>query len=110
MSKFIPWNSQPLDVWADRYAEGKFIDPAGRRTHYVERGHGKPVILIFGFNPDFHTWIKNLDQLAARFKVYAPDLWGQGYSARQPEGRSGVSDGAPHRSDTPHEPRRYLDP
>ena len=23
MSKFITWNSQPVDVWADRYAEGK---------------------------------------------------------------------------------------
>lgn len=84
MSEFIPWNSQPLDVWADRYAEGKFIDLAGRRTHFVERGQGKPVVLIHGFNLDSHTWIRNLDQLAARFKVYAPDLWGQGYSTRQP--------------------------
>jgi pimeloyl-ACP methyl ester carboxylesterase len=84
MSKFIPWNSQPLDVWADHYAEGNFIDLAGRRTHFVERGQGKPVILIHGFNLDSHTWIKNFDQLAARFKVFAPDLWGQGYSTRQP--------------------------
>jgi pimeloyl-ACP methyl ester carboxylesterase len=84
MNEFIPWNSQPLDVWADRYAEGNFIDLAGRRTHFVERGQGKPVVLIHGFNLDFHTWIRNLDQLAAQFKVYAPDLWGQGYSTRQP--------------------------
>ena len=84
MSKFIPWNSQPLDVWADHYAEGNFIDLAGHRTHFVERGQGKPVVLIHGWNLDSHTWIKNIDQLAARFKVYAPDLWGQGYSTRQP--------------------------
>jgi len=84
MSDFVRWNSQPLDVWADRYAEGKFIDLAGRRTHFIERGQGKPVVLIHGFNLDSHTWIRNLDQLAARFKVYAPDLWGQGYSTRQP--------------------------
>ena len=84
MSKFIPWNSQPLDVWADQYAEGEFIDLAGHKTHFIERGQGKPVVLVHGFNLDSHTWIKNIDHLAARFKVYAPDLWGQGYSTRQP--------------------------
>ena len=83
-TEFVAWNSQPLDDWAERYAKGKFIDLAGRRTHFVERGQGKPVILIHGFNLDLHTWTKNLDQLAARFRVYAPDLWGQGYSTRQP--------------------------
>lgn len=84
VSEFTPWNSQPLEVWRERYAEGSFIDLAGRRTHFVERGQGKPVVLIHGFNLDHNTWIKNLDQLAARFKVYAPDLWGQGFSTRQP--------------------------
>jgi len=84
MSEFIPWNSQPLDEWADRYAEGDFVDLGGWRTHFVERGQGKPVLLIHGFNLDLQTWIKNLDRLAAHFKVYAPDLWGQGYSTRQP--------------------------
>lgn len=84
MSKFIPWNSQSLDVWADRYAEGKFIDLEGHSTHFIERGKGKPVILIHGFNLDSYTWIRNLDKLAEHFKVYVPDLWGQGYSTREP--------------------------
>ena len=84
MTEFVAWNSRPLDEWAERYAKGKFIDLAGRQTHFVERGQGKPVILIHGFNLDLHTWTKNLDQVAERFKVYAPDLWGQGYSTRQP--------------------------
>lgn len=82
MRDFIPWDSQPLDVWTDRYAEGKFIELAGRRTHYVERGSGDPVLLIHGFNMDLNTWTKNLDQLAEEFKVFAIDLWGQGYSTR----------------------------
>ena len=84
MMDFTPWNSQPFDQWAATYAEGRFIDLAGHRTHYFEAGSGKPVILIHGFNLDFHTWIKNIDRLAARFKVFAPDLWGQGYSTRRP--------------------------
>ncbi len=84
MTSFVPWNSQPLGKWAEAYAEGKFIDLGGHRTHYLEGGSGKPVILIHGFNLDSQTWIKNFEQLAAHFKVFAPDLWGQGYSTREP--------------------------
>ncbi|AQV02461.1 MULTISPECIES: alpha/beta fold hydrolase [Desulfococcus] len=84
MHRFVPWNSQPLEAWAEKYAEGRFIDLAGRRTHFIERGRGRPVVLIHGFNLDHHSWIKNLDALAAHFKVYAPDLWGHGYSTREP--------------------------
>lgn len=84
MDRFVRWNSQPLDTWSERHALGSFIDLVGRRTHFVERGQGEPIVLIHGFNLDLHTWIKNLDSLAAHFKVYAPDLWGQGYSTREP--------------------------
>ena len=84
MDRFVPWNSQSLDAWTESHAEGSFIDLEGRRTHFIERGQGRPVVLIHGFNLDLHTWISNLDALAARFKVYAPDLWGQGYSTREP--------------------------
>ncbi len=49
MSEFIPWNSQPLDVWVSKYAQGKFVDLDGRKTHYIEKGEGSPVILLHGF-------------------------------------------------------------
>lgn len=84
MSDFIPWNSQPLEAWAERFAEGETIELGGHRTHFVVRGSGPPVVLIHGFNLDLHTWMRNLDPLAAQFTVYAPDLWGQGYSTRTP--------------------------
>lgn len=84
MAEFVPWDSQSLDKWAETYAEGNFIDLGGHRTHYLEAGSGEPVILIHGFNLDNQTWTKNFDQLAAHFKVFAPDLWGQGFSTRQP--------------------------
>jgi pimeloyl-ACP methyl ester carboxylesterase len=84
MTKFVPWNSQPLDSWAAKYAPGKFVDLNGRRTHYVEKGEGEPVILLHGFFFDSYLWAANLDALAANFKVYALDLWGYGYSTREP--------------------------
>jgi pimeloyl-ACP methyl ester carboxylesterase len=57
----------------------------GKKVHYLEKGSGSPVILIHGFL--YHTvmWQKNIDALAEKFKVYAIDLWGFGYSERLPQ-------------------------
>jgi pimeloyl-ACP methyl ester carboxylesterase len=65
-----------------RYAEGKFVTVDNKRVHYIEKGDGKPIILIHGFL--YHTvmWEKNIEALAGKFKVYAIDLWGWGYSER----------------------------
>jgi len=79
----IPWNSQPLGEWSKRHAEGKFIDLDGHSTHYIEKGKGEPVILLHGYFYDSYQWSKNIDALAERFRVYAVDLWGFGYSTRE---------------------------
>lgn len=84
MPSFVPWNSQPLEDWASKYAPGKFIDLDGLSTHYIEKGAGEPVILLHGFFFDTYMWNKNIDALAEKFKVYALDLWGFGYSTREP--------------------------
>ena len=84
MSDFVPWDSQPIDAWAVRHAQGRFVDLNGRRTHYVVRGEGTPVVLIHGFNLDLNTWHANFDHFAERFTVYAIDLWGSGFSTREP--------------------------
>jgi pimeloyl-ACP methyl ester carboxylesterase len=84
MSEYIPWGSQPLEAWAERHAPGRFVDLAGRKTHYIVHGEGEPVILLHGFFYDTSLWLENIDALAERFKVYAFDLWGFGYSTREP--------------------------
>ena len=84
MAEFIPWNSQPLDLWAAKYAQGKFVDLDGRSTHYIEKGEGNPILLLHGFFYDSYLWAANIDALAEHFKVYALDLWGCGYSTREP--------------------------
>jgi pimeloyl-ACP methyl ester carboxylesterase len=84
MPEAIPWSSQPFDAWSGKYAQGKFIDLDGRRTHYIEKGEGEPIILLHGFLYDSYLWATNIDALATRFKVYALDLWGWGYSTREP--------------------------
>jgi len=84
MAEFIPWDSRPLDEWAKKHAGGKFLELDGHSTHYIEKGTGEPVILIHGFFYDSFTWHNNIEALANRFKVYAFDLWGFGYSTREP--------------------------
>ncbi len=84
MTGFVPWNSQPLEGWASKYAPGKFIELDGLSTHYIEKGSGDPIILLHGFFFDTYMWNKNIDVLAERYKVYAFDLWGFGYSTREP--------------------------
>ena len=48
------------------------------QTRYIEAGHGDPVILIHGapFQRSADDWLPNLDALAARFRVLAPDCVG----------------------------------
>jgi len=84
MENPAPWNSQPLDEWRVKYAKGKLINLDGHSTHYIEKGDGKPVILLHGWFHDSQMWSKNIDSLAQTFKVYALDLWGFGYSTREP--------------------------
>lgn len=84
MSDFIPWDSQPLGVWSEKYAEGKQIEVDGNLTHFIEKGSGSPVLMIHGFFLDSQMWAPNIDALAEHFHVFAMDLWGFGYSSREP--------------------------
>jgi len=69
----------------ERFAKGKFVIVDGKKVHYVEAGNGPPIILIHGFLYHSVMWKKNIDALAEKFKVYAIDLWGWGYSERLKE-------------------------
>jgi pimeloyl-ACP methyl ester carboxylesterase len=84
MNGYVPWNSQSISKWSKKYAKGKFINLEGRSTHYLKKGEGDPIILIHGFNMDANTWTHNIEALAANHSVYAIDLWGLGYSTREP--------------------------
>jgi len=74
MNKAIPWDSQPLNEYAEKYAKGKFVELKGRRTHSIENGSGDPLILIHGFFFDSFTWHNNIPTLSEHFNVFAPDL------------------------------------
>lgn len=68
--------------FAKKHSKGQFIKVDGKQVHYIEKGTGKPIILIHGFL--YHTvmWEKSIDALSEKFKVFVIDLWGWGYSER----------------------------
>ncbi|XP_050291338.1 pheophytinase, chloroplastic isoform X1 [Quercus robur] len=52
----------------------------GHRIHYVVQGEGFPVVLIHGFGASAFHWRYNIPELAKKYKVYAIDLLGFGWS------------------------------
>lgn len=70
------------DEAVTKFAAGKIITVDDKKIHYIEKGAGKPVIMIHGFLYNTAMWNKNIDELSKKFKVYAIDLWGWGYSQR----------------------------
>ena len=47
---------------------------------YIDRGTGPPVLLVHGFPLDHTMWSAQIDALAERCRVIAPDLRGFGQS------------------------------
>src|SRR3954465_471817 len=47
---------------------------------YIDRGTGRPILLVHGFPLDHTMWGAQIDALCDRFRVIAPDLRGFGQS------------------------------
>lgn len=54
----------------------------GRKIHYVVEGEGLPIVLIHGFGASAFHWRYNIPELAKKYKVYALDLLGFGWSEK----------------------------
>ncbi len=70
----------------EHLAPGKFVQTGPYTTHYRVKGEGPPLILLHGFLYHSMTWDRVLDALALKFRVYALDLLGFGYSSRLESG------------------------
>ncbi|KAK9948581.1 hypothetical protein M0R45_004150 [Rubus argutus] len=54
----------------------------GHKIHYVVQGEGPAVVLIHGFGASAFHWRYNIPELAKKYKVYAIDLLGFGWSEK----------------------------
>jgi microsomal epoxide hydrolase len=68
--------------------EHRFATVDGVRLHYVSGGKadGDAVLLLAGFPESWFAWRKVMPLLAARYRIIAPDLPGQGDSDRPADG------------------------
>lgn len=56
-----------------------FIDVGNLRVHHTYGGHGSPVLFIHGLGSSgYMEWRQNLERVAVRHRVLAPDLPGYG--------------------------------
>ncbi len=62
---------------------GQFIDIDGVRLHYIERGHGQPIVLLHGASSNLRDFASSIfDDLSRDYRVLAFDRPGHGYSQR----------------------------
>lgn len=66
----LPFKSEGYNFWTWK----------GHKIHYVEQGEGFPIVLIHGFGASAFHWRYNIPELAKKYKVYAVDLLGFGWS------------------------------
>lgn len=66
----------------ENYEKGFYYNWKEGKVHYKVYGSGKPVLLIHSLTigSSHREWLKNVSELSKRYKVYAIDLPGYGYS------------------------------
>jgi 2-hydroxy-6-oxo-octa-2,4-dienoate hydrolase len=70
---------------------GAYVDAGGVKTNYLEAGQGPPVVLVHGSGPGvtaYANWRLTMPDLAAHFRVLAPDMAGFGFSDKPAGGYS----------------------
>ena len=66
-------------VIASKILHSGFIDIGSLRVHHVYGGRGSPVVFIHGLGSSgYMEWRQNLEAVATRHRVFAPDLPGYG--------------------------------
>ena len=58
----------------------------GINIHYVQEGHGYPVLFLHGWPGFWYTWRKQIPVLSEKFQVIVPDLRGSGDSDKPQRG------------------------
>jgi magnesium chelatase accessory protein len=82
------WAEDARD-WPNR-AASRFVEAGGLRWHVQVAGEGPTVLLLHGTGASTHSWAGLLPLLAARARVVAPDLPGQGFTQALPPARQSL--------------------
>jgi pimeloyl-ACP methyl ester carboxylesterase len=69
--------SEALKAWKSRAC---YFDVDGHRLGGWSEGQGEPLLLVHGYPTASFDWVRVWPELASRFRVYALDLLGYGFS------------------------------
>jgi pimeloyl-ACP methyl ester carboxylesterase len=61
-----------------------YADLAGISSYYEQHGAGEPVLLLHGGHCSIETWQSQIEVLATRYRVHAPERPGQGRTPDRP--------------------------
>lgn len=56
------------------------------KMHYVEAGHGPPVVLLHGFPETWYCWRHQIPEMSSRYRLIVPDLRGYGETEKPASG------------------------
>jgi pimeloyl-ACP methyl ester carboxylesterase len=80
---------------ADYPPSGRWLEVEGTRLHYIDKGEGRPVILIHGLRGSLYEFEASIsDRLALQCRVIAFDRPGHGYSPPLPNESHSLADEA----------------
>lgn len=71
----------------DPSIEDRYVEVAGRKIRYIEKGEGRPLLCLhgMGFSLSADMWLPHIDAFAGFSRVICPDIPGWGLSDPLPE-------------------------
>lgn len=63
-----------------------WVEVCGTDIYYVERGSGRPLVLLHGFSSCGEAWFQQLEAFGERYRVIAYDSVNHGHSSNSPRG------------------------
>lgn len=67
-------------ISADFPFESKYIEVLGSKLHYIDEGHGEPILFLHGNPTSSYLWRNIIPHLTSLGRCIAPDLIGMGRS------------------------------
>jgi pimeloyl-ACP methyl ester carboxylesterase len=73
-------------AWRENPPQGSYVEAAGTRLHYIEKGEGPPLVLLHGLGSMVEDFVVSgfFERAAAHYRVIALDRPGYGHSEPAP--------------------------
>lgn len=97
VAAYLAWTTRRLARNAEKAvpASGAFVRVGGNDIHYVERGEGRPILMIHGLGGSLHHLRRPLmEAFGDGYRLIALDRAGSGYSTRDPSWQGSLKEQA----------------